>query len=85
MVERLGGETFLYTQLGDGEMLVIQADGEIPTRVHEQDRGQARPGHLPSVRWRRASRSSARSATRWPTCGGQRPQGQLRKTALYSI
>ena len=36
MVERLGGETFLYTQLGDGEMLVVQADGEIPTRVHER-------------------------------------------------
>ena len=37
VVERLGGETFLYTQLGDGgEMLVIQADGEIPTRVHDK-------------------------------------------------
>ena len=59
MVERLGGETFLYTQLGAGEMLVIQADGEIPTRVHEQDRGQARSRDLPSVRRRRAWRSSA--------------------------
>ena len=37
VVERLGGETFLYTQLaGGGEMLVIQADGEIPTRVHDR-------------------------------------------------
>jgi multiple sugar transport system ATP-binding protein len=35
VVERLGGETFLYTQMNDGAMLVIQADGEIPTRVHE--------------------------------------------------
>ena len=37
VVERLGGETFLYTQLAAGsEMLVIQADGEIPTRVHDK-------------------------------------------------
>jgi multiple sugar transport system ATP-binding protein len=36
VVERLGGETFLYTQLADGTMLVIQADGEIPTGVHER-------------------------------------------------
>jgi multiple sugar transport system ATP-binding protein len=37
VVERLGGETFLYTQLaGGGDMLVIQADGEIPTRVHDK-------------------------------------------------
>jgi multiple sugar transport system ATP-binding protein len=36
VVERLGGETFLYTQLADGKMIVVQADGEIPTRVHER-------------------------------------------------
>ena len=36
VVERLGGETFIYTQIGASEMLVIQADGEIPTRVHEK-------------------------------------------------
>ena len=37
VVERLGGETFLYTQLvGGSEMLVIQADGEIPTQVHDK-------------------------------------------------
>ena len=36
VVERLGGETFLYTQLASGEMMVVQADGEIPTRAHER-------------------------------------------------
>jgi multiple sugar transport system ATP-binding protein len=36
VVERLGGETFLYTQIDGGSMLIIQADGEIPTRVHER-------------------------------------------------
>jgi multiple sugar transport system ATP-binding protein len=36
VVERLGGETFLYTQLDDRSMLIIQADGEIPTGVHER-------------------------------------------------
>ncbi|HET6470157.1 MAG TPA: sn-glycerol-3-phosphate ABC transporter ATP-binding protein UgpC [Geminicoccaceae bacterium] len=43
VVERLGGETFLYTQLGDGVMLVIQADGEIPTRVHDRIRVGVNP------------------------------------------
>src|SRR3954453_18866528 len=36
VVERLGGETFLYTQLASGEMMVVQADGEIPTTPHER-------------------------------------------------
>ena len=36
VVERLGGETFLYTQVPDQSMITIQADGEIPTRVHER-------------------------------------------------
>jgi multiple sugar transport system ATP-binding protein len=36
VVERLGGETFLYTQLKEGTMLIVQADGEIPTGVHER-------------------------------------------------
>jgi multiple sugar transport system ATP-binding protein len=36
VVERLGGETFLYTQLNDGTMLIVQADGEIPTGLHER-------------------------------------------------
>ena len=36
VVERLGGETFLYTRLASGEMMVVQADGEIPTTAHER-------------------------------------------------
>jgi len=36
VVERLGGETYLYTQLPDGAMLIVQADGEVPTGVHER-------------------------------------------------
>lgn len=36
VVERLGGETFLYVQIQGGDMFVVQADGEIPTRVHEK-------------------------------------------------
>ncbi len=36
VVERLGGETFLYTQLEDGAMVIVQTDGEIPTGVHER-------------------------------------------------
>jgi multiple sugar transport system ATP-binding protein len=36
VVERLGGETFLYTQFDGGAMIIIQADGEIPTSVHER-------------------------------------------------
>jgi multiple sugar transport system ATP-binding protein len=45
VVERLGGETFLYTQIGGGgEMLVIQADGEIPTRVHDRIAVKLDPG-----------------------------------------
>jgi multiple sugar transport system ATP-binding protein len=43
VVERLGGETFLYTQLPDSAMLVIQADGEIPTRVHDRIRVAVSP------------------------------------------
>jgi multiple sugar transport system ATP-binding protein len=36
VVERLGGETFFYTQLDGGAMIIIQADGEIATGVHER-------------------------------------------------
>jgi multiple sugar transport system ATP-binding protein len=36
VAERLGGETYLYVQVAPGEMLVVQADGENPTRVHER-------------------------------------------------
>jgi multiple sugar transport system ATP-binding protein len=45
VVERLGGETFLYTQITGGDMLVIQADGEIPTRVHERIAIRLNPAH----------------------------------------
>jgi multiple sugar transport system ATP-binding protein len=40
VAERLGGETYLYVQVAPGEMLVVQADGENPTRVHERIRVQ---------------------------------------------
>jgi multiple sugar transport system ATP-binding protein len=43
VVERLGGETFLYTQLQGGLMIVVQADGEIPTRAHERIRIHLNP------------------------------------------
>ena len=36
VAERLGGETYLYTQITDGLMLVVQADGENATRVHDR-------------------------------------------------
>jgi multiple sugar transport system ATP-binding protein len=36
VAERLGGETYLYTQISDGLMLVVQADGENATRVHDR-------------------------------------------------
>jgi multiple sugar transport system ATP-binding protein len=36
VAERLGGETYLYTQIADGVMLVVQADGENATRVHDK-------------------------------------------------
>jgi multiple sugar transport system ATP-binding protein len=36
VVERLGGETFLYLRIEGADMLVVQADGEIPTRVHDR-------------------------------------------------
>ncbi|MEK0083973.1 ABC transporter ATP-binding protein [Benzoatithermus flavus] len=45
VVERLGGETFLYTQIQGGDMIVIQADGEIPTRVHERIAVRLNPLH----------------------------------------
>jgi multiple sugar transport system ATP-binding protein len=44
VVERLGGETFLYAQLPDQSMITIQADGEIPTRVHERIAVKLNPG-----------------------------------------
>jgi len=36
VAERLGGDTYLYTQITDGVSLVVQADGENPTRVHDR-------------------------------------------------
>jgi multiple sugar transport system ATP-binding protein len=36
VAERLGGETYLYTRITDGLMLVVQADGENATRVHDR-------------------------------------------------
>jgi multiple sugar transport system ATP-binding protein len=36
VAERLGGETYLYIQMGDGVMLVVQADGENANRVHDR-------------------------------------------------
>ena len=36
VAERLGGDTYLYTQISDGLMLVVQADGENATRVHDR-------------------------------------------------
>jgi multiple sugar transport system ATP-binding protein len=43
VVERLGGETFLYTQVEGGAMVVVQADGESPVRVHERIRIKLNP------------------------------------------
>jgi multiple sugar transport system ATP-binding protein len=36
VAERLGGETYLYTEITGGVMLVVQADGENATRVHDR-------------------------------------------------
>ena len=55
-------------------MLVIQADGEIPTRVHDKITVKLDPQHLPPVRRRRASRSSA--AERHPLADMRRTSGR---------
>jgi multiple sugar transport system ATP-binding protein len=36
VAERLGGETFLYVQISQGVMIVVQADGENASRVHDR-------------------------------------------------
>jgi multiple sugar transport system ATP-binding protein len=36
VVERLGGETYLYLRLDKGQMIVVRADGGIPVQVGEQ-------------------------------------------------
>ena len=84
MVERLGGETFLYTQLASGEMMVVQADGEIPTPTHESIAVKLNPAtcHLFDGT---VSRSSARSGIRLLTCGEQRRAGPAEKSALYPV
>jgi multiple sugar transport system ATP-binding protein len=43
VVERLGGETFLYTQTEGATMLVIQGDGEITTAVRDRIRVKLDP------------------------------------------
>jgi multiple sugar transport system ATP-binding protein len=45
VAERLGGETFLYVQVTPELMLVVQADGEVPTRVHDRIGIQINPEH----------------------------------------
>ena len=85
VVERLGGETFLYTQLASGEMMVVQADGEIPTTAHERIAVKLNPVtcHLFD-----GSGIAVERAQRHPLADMRRAsgtQGQLRKPALYSI
>jgi multiple sugar transport system ATP-binding protein len=36
VVERLGGETFLYTRIAGGDTLVVQTDGDNPSRTHDR-------------------------------------------------
>lgn len=36
VVERLGGETFLYVRIAGGETLVVQTDGDNPSRMHDR-------------------------------------------------
>lgn len=36
VVERLGGETFLYVRIADGDTLIVQTDGDNPSRMHDR-------------------------------------------------
>lgn len=36
VVERLGGETFLYVRITGGDTLVVQTDGDNPSRMHDR-------------------------------------------------
>jgi multiple sugar transport system ATP-binding protein len=36
VAERLGGETYLYIRAASEPLFVVQADGDIPTRVHDR-------------------------------------------------
>jgi multiple sugar transport system ATP-binding protein len=35
VVERLGGETFVYVQITPADLVVVQAPGENPVKVHD--------------------------------------------------
>jgi len=74
VVERLGGETFLYTRLDEGGMIVVQADGEIPTRVHERIGIQLVPGtcHLFD-----AAGLAVQRAQRHPLADMRRPTARM--------
>jgi multiple sugar transport system ATP-binding protein len=36
VVERLGGETFLYVRIASGDTLIVQTDGDNPSRMHDR-------------------------------------------------
>lgn len=36
VVERLGGETFLYVRITGGDTLIVQTDGDNPSRTHDR-------------------------------------------------
>lgn len=36
VVERLGGETFLYVRIAGGDTLIVQTDGDNPSRMHDR-------------------------------------------------
>jgi len=36
LLERLGGKTFLHIQIEDGQMFIVEADGEDPVRIHDR-------------------------------------------------
>ena len=44
VAERLGGETYLYLRVPEQPLVVIQADGNNPTRVHERVAVRIEPG-----------------------------------------
>jgi multiple sugar transport system ATP-binding protein len=36
VMERLGGETFLYVKIEGGDTLTVQTDGDNPSRLHDR-------------------------------------------------
>lgn len=36
VIERLGGETYLFVQIGPDQLLVVKDDGETPVRLHDR-------------------------------------------------